>query len=351
VNTAGQRLLLYREEKKPGSEALFSLKALAVTPVSLVVLLSLSDVTEAARPLLLRTLVSSLDPTLVSLKPRLLGPNQEPRLDALSASAAVVQVTWRSPTEAVIRAALRPHTFTERALTFTKSDPLRERSRAIAFTVAAMMPQWRPQTPQPEDEEIPAIQPLTDADFGPSPVDAGTVEQPVAVDAGFSAPTTRQSPPRLGGIIELAGVGVLPGPSAAGELAAAICISAICTGIRATLGGGLVELAQAQRLDVRVAAFGEVRMAPWANSRLGFTARLSLGGAWLQVSRANTNRDRASPFVHLEAGPLLHIGPLDITLPIGVLAWGPTSIVVGDIVLAQLAPLVATGRLAFGWRW
>lgn len=64
-------------------------------PITLILILTLSDGTAAGRPVLLRTLHGALDPERAQLKPRVLGDMPPDVLSELAATSPVVEVDWK----------------------------------------------------------------------------------------------------------------------------------------------------------------------------------------------------------------------------------------------------------------
>lgn len=321
-----------------------------MNPVSLILVLSLSDPNGAVRPVLLRTLAASLDPELVRLKARVLERTPAPALDALSETRPVAVVLWEDPLKATVRAALKPNEWVERSLVFLKEDPPVERARAIAFTVAAMMPQWRPSSPVPMAEDLP-VAPLTDADFQPDTIADAGVAAAVLTDLGLMASDAgTPAPPRPTGYVGAVGVGALPTLMGGGGLEGGVCWSVFCGGLSAAVGGGPLETAAASRLEVNVGPHLELRSTPWLGRRLGGLVRLAGGAMVLSVTRQDTTLNRWIGFGSVEVGALARLGWLYLSLSTGARVTGPTTVFINDVPIVQVPAVTGFVRLGVGWQ-
>lgn len=322
-----------------------------MAPVSLVLVLSLSDYTASSRSMMLQTIAASLDPQLVVLKPRVLGQMPSTALLKLSEKHPVVEVEWESPGKAVLRAALKPHTWITRTLSFDRRDPLRERAKTIAFTVAAMMPQWQPAEPLAQFE-TPEVIPLSAGDFEAAEATQLAVEIPPSpvVEHIDALPQTTPKEDGVHGFIHASVVGMAPQLLGGGGIEVALCpLSRFCVGVAAWLGAG--ELPQVNRLDLRLQAIAHFRIVPWWNGRLGAALSVAGGALLVSLTRGLEHLSRWVGTGAIEAGPLLRWGVVDFTLTFGMTASGRTRIWVGDAQIFEIPLLSALGRLGFTLRW
>ncbi|MDP3156452.1 MAG: hypothetical protein Q8N23_27495 [Archangium sp.] len=349
--------------------------------VSLVLVLSLSDGTAAGRSSMLNALSSSLDPRLVSIKPRVLGAAKPETLDRLSERHPVAQVEWLSPVRAELRVALRPREWTSRTLTFSKKDPVSERAKSIAYAVAAMMPQWRPEQPSPPQplEVVPLsprdFEPSFEPDAGaPSPEegalaleagaplpDAGEPEVQPEVDAGPEpepepAPVAAavEDPPgpiSPRGLVALSAVGTVVAPLVGAGVDVALCRLSWCFGVAGAFGAGELIEAQASRVEVRALATVGLRSAPWWQGRLGVAARVGGGAVFHLVTRQGEQLSRWVGAGLAELGPLLRFGWFELALTGGAHVSGRTGIWVGEAQATELPTLTGFARVEVALTW
>ncbi len=345
--------------------------------VSLVLVLSLSDGTAAGRPAMLNALSASLDPSLVSIKPRVLGAARPAVLETLSERHPVAQVEWLSPSRAEIRVALRPREWTSRTLSFSKKDPVIERARSIAYAVAAMMPQWRPGKPSVAQplEVVPLsprdFEPSFEADAGSQAPDAGVTmpqEEASAGDAGApevqrevdagpepepvaAVVTAPAEPVTLQGFLAASAVVTLVAPLAGAGVDLALCRLSWCWGVAGVVGAGDLIEAQASRLEVRVLATVAFRTTPWWQGRLGVASRLGGGAVFHAVTRQGERHSRWVGAGMAEVGPLLRLGWFELALTGGALASGPTTLWVGSAQVTELPTLMAVARVEMALKW
>lgn len=317
-----------------------------MTSVALVLVLSLSDSTLEARSQLLKTLSASLDPARVALKPRVLGNTAPEILELIAKQQPVVEVRWPTATQATIRAALTQQKWLTRVLTFKAGDPLPEQAKAIAFTIAAMMPEWRPLQPLPEPEVVPEVTALSDSDILVSPPPA---QQPVSPEGRVSA---EPAPAPFQGFVAVAAVGTVSALTAGGGLELGFCPAEfLCVGAAGTVLAGRLPDIDAHRIDGRAEAFVDLRSTPWWSSRLGFTARLAGGALYLSVTRGAQSQSRWTGTGGLELGPLLRLKAFELALTFGAHVIGETKIYVDQTEAGEIEPFFGSARLAAGWRF
>lgn len=344
-------------------------------PLPLFLVLSLSGEPLAVRPVLLQTLASSLDRSRVTLAARELGPYGIADLDALSRDKPVVFVEWSSPTTAKVRVAVSPAAWVERQVRFSKRDPLRERARTVAFSIAAMVPQWKHTALEPQP--APPVAPLVDEDFARPPavppepvepppsseaVDAGLpTEVAAASDAGVPAvealPEVVSEPPASAPAsgpapvtwwAAASGLGAVPLAGGAG-LEGGLCLGGLlCLGAEVSLLTGPLALVAAQQLQVAVGALAEARVRLW--SRLRALARLVGGVQWLEVTRGGEARARVSPWAVVEVGAHLEWGRVKTSLACGPAFAGPVRLVVNGQP-SELSLLSGRCRVTVGVSW
>lgn len=338
--------------------------------VSLVVVLLLSDGTTAGRATLLDTLSRSLDPSLVNLQPRVLGDSPPELLTELSRTHPVVEIRWETPRRAVIRAALKPESWTSRTVEFGAKDPLNERAKTLGFAVAAMMPQWRAETAVADPPMLEVV-PLSESDFVAwvAPVDAGVIVEPEPVDAGVvvepPTPNVERAPVETvvrtpepipstsvtRGFLAVHTVGRLPQLLGGGGVDGAYCVLEwLCLGAQATFGAGPVSTTSASHLELRVLAIADVRIFPWAIP-LGFTLRAGGGTVLIAAARGTQTVSRWTGTGGVEAGLALRAGRLDFTLTGGPTFSGPTQLFIDDVEVAGIAAVQGALRLGAGWRF
>lgn len=360
----------YLAKKKPGTRRFFFYEATSInghvllTPTTLILVLSLSDGTTDARVVLLRTLSSALDPQRVHLKPRVLGTMPADVLTELSYTSPVVEVHWQDEHHCHVRTALRPGEWVEKKLSFSRRDPLPERAKVVAYTVAAMMPEWRPTEPRPVEHEqaFPDIPALSASDFTPLPNDitpvvtqppppAVTPPEPVVVEES-RPPTEHAIASATQGFVGLSGLGTLPSFAAGPQLDVAVCpITWLCLGASANAAFGNLANSTITRFDVRVGGFAEGRVLPWQNQRLGFNARLGGGAQRQSAQQGGETQMRWVGIGSLEGGLLGKIGAFEVSLSFGAQWSGRTQVVIDNTQVTEITPINGFGRLgvALGW--
>lgn len=316
----------------------------------------MSDGTNAGRATLLDTLSRSLDPALVQLQPRVLGDAPHDVLTELSERHPVVEIRWETPRRAVIRAALKPQSWTSRTVEFGARDPLVERAKTLGFAVAAMMPQWRAETAVVNPPLLEVV-PLSESDFA---VWAPPVE---LVDAGVvvAEPEEAAPIPEAGGIearpvvtrafISLLATGQLPQLLGGGGVDGAYCVfDWLCIGAQVTFGGGSVSNGAVSHLELRTLALADVRLFPWS-APFGLTARGTGGAVMVAATRGSQTLTRWTGTGGFEVGGALRVGRFDVTLTAGPTFSGPTSLVVDGLQVATIAAVQAAARLGVSFRF
>ncbi|MBX7117058.1 MAG: hypothetical protein K1X64_22255 [Myxococcaceae bacterium] len=327
-----------------------------MTAVTLFLVLSLSDSTDAARSQLLKTLSASLDPARVALKPRVLGTAPRDVLDILAQRQPLIEVRWATTTQATVRAALTPGKWTTRVLTFSAADRLNERAKTIAFTIAAMTPDWQPPQPAPEPEVAPEVTALSESDLQPAPPlpDTAAPETKATaarVDIQASAAPEAENAP-FHGFLALSAVGTLSHSTGGAGLEFGACpFSVLCAGISGAVFTGAFPDIDTSRLDARVEGLIDFRWTPLWSSRLGLNARLSAGALLISLHRGQDSVSRWAAVGGLEAGPLLRLGSFEMALAFGARLTGETKVFINELQVAEIEKLFATGRLSLGWRF
>lgn len=359
ANTAGSALVP-RAKKTRQLPAFFKkpFRLMAVSlPITLILILTLSDGTAAGRPVLLRTLHGALDPERAQLKPRVLGDMPPDVLSELAATSPVVEVDWKDEHHCRVRAAPQNGQWVEKNLSFSRGDPITERAKAIAYTVAAMMPQWFHQGPQQahEDQPLPEVVALSVSDLSPPPEVA--TPAPVVVTESTpapSAPTEKPSTPvsqTLKGFVGLSGLGT--GPSLAGgpQLDVALCpILPLCFGASVNATFGSLADGNFARFDLRLGGFAEGRWLLWLHEHLGLNARIGGGAQRVSVQRGDESQMRWVGIGSIEGGLFGKRGPVEISLSGGV-QWSGRTQVTDDVQRAEITPINGFGRLGVAWSW
>ena len=341
-----------------------------VTP--LVVILVLSESTSGGAPGLVKTLAGNLDRQQVALTVRRAGRLPLDLLEPLTERGPVVVIEWESPRRASLRAALRPKEWTTRVVEFGAKDPLGERARTLGFATASMFPHWRPTQPgasasPPEvtaftlDLVPPATTPAATTPAATTPAAttpaaatpaAATPEVPRAppsavvvapppADAPASAPPPGERRFRAG-VVAVAGTPVVAG----GGLQVGWCGSRLlCAGLEGAALTGPLASAGGTRVDVRVAAFLELRLPLGSDVRP--LARLSGAVTSLTVRRGDEVRDRWLGLGTLEGGAAWtpKDGGLDVTLTAGATVMPPTTILVRGETVSEVPWLQGHLRL------
>lgn len=288
--------------------------------------------------MLLRTLHSALDLEQAQLKARVLGDMPAAVLSELSATSPVVEVDWKDEQRCRVRVAAQAGQWREKSLSFSRNDPLAERAKVIAYTVAAMMPQWFHQGPQPaQDEEAPLPEVVA--------LSANDLSSPAVV--AESAP----APKRLNGFVGLSGLGIGPSLAAGPQLDVALCpIAALCVGASTNATFGSLANDRFSRSDLRLGGFAEGRWLLWQNQHLGLNARIGGGVQRVSVQRGNESQMRWVGIGSIEGGVLGKVGPFEVSLSAGA-QWSGRTEVIDEVQTAEIAPVNGFGRLGVAWAW